>query len=112
MTSNGTRVWRRYRLVVACRDKLRLPPEVLAALESRTRDHVLTTSGFFPCSIDREYLYGYAADGHRSPLWLCAFFFRPTPPRLSPGRYTSFYLPEIELTCMKSHKRELVWTFT
>jgi len=39
-------------------------------------------------------------------------FFRPTPPRLSPGRYTSFYLPEIELTCMKSHKRELVWTFT
>ena len=27
---------------------------------------------FFPCSIDREYLYGYAADGYRSPLWLCA----------------------------------------
>ena len=40
------------------------------------------------------------------------FFFRPTPPRLSPGRYTSFNLPEIELICMKSHKRELVWTFT
>ena len=74
MTINGTRVWRRYRLVVACRDKLRLPPEVLAALESRTRDHVLTTSGFFPCSIDREYLYGYAADGYRSPLWLCAAY--------------------------------------
>ena len=68
VTTNGTRVWRRYRLVVACRDKLRLPPDVLAALESRTRDHVLTTSGFFPCSIDREYLYGYAADGYRSPL--------------------------------------------
>ena len=31
---------------------------------------------------------------------------------LSPGRYTSFYLPEIELTCIKSHKRELLWTFT
>ena len=62
VTINGTRAWRRYRLVVACRDKLRLPPDVLAALESRTRDHVLTTSGFFPCSIDREYLYGYAAD--------------------------------------------------
>ena len=74
VTINGTRVWRRYRLVVACRDKLRLPPEVLAALESRTRDHVLTTSGFFPCSIDREYLYGYAADGYRSPLWLCAAY--------------------------------------
>ena len=74
VTINGTRVWRRYRLVVACRDKLRLPSEVLAALESRTRDHVLTTSGFFPCSIDREYLYGYAADGYRSPLWLCAAY--------------------------------------
>ena len=69
---SGMRAWRRYRLVVACRDKLRLPLNVLAALESRTRDHVLTTSGFFPCSIDREYLYGYAADGYRSPLWLCA----------------------------------------
>ena len=33
---------------------------------------MLTTSSFFPCSIDREYLYGYAADGYRSPLWLCA----------------------------------------
>ena len=43
---------------------------------------------------------------------LASRFFRPTPPRLSPGRYTSFYLPEIELICMKSHKRELVWTFT
>ena len=73
VTTNGTRVWRRYRLVVACRDKLRLPSDVLAALESRTRDHVLTTSGFFPCSIDREYFYGYA-DGYRSPLWLCAAY--------------------------------------
>ena len=54
VTTNCARVWRRYRLVVACKDKLRLPPDVLAALESRTRDHVLTTSGFFPCSIDRE----------------------------------------------------------
>ena len=62
VTTNGTRVWRRYRLVVACRDRLRLPPNVLAALEPRTRDHVLTTSEFFPCSIDRECLYGYAAD--------------------------------------------------
>ena len=67
-------LWRRYRLVVACRDRLRLPPNVLAALEPRTRDHVLTTSGFFPCSIDREYLYGYAADGYKSPLWLCAAY--------------------------------------
>ena len=73
VTTNGTRAWRRYRLV-ACSDKLRLPSDVLAALESRTRDHVLTASGFFPCSIDREYLYGYAADGYRSPLWLCAAY--------------------------------------
>ena len=47
---------------------------VQAALESNTRAHTLTTSGFFPCSIDREYLYGYATDGHRSPLWLCAAY--------------------------------------
>ena len=51
VTANGTRVWRRYRLVVACRDRLRLPPNVLAALEPRTRDHVLTTSGFFPAQL-------------------------------------------------------------
>ena len=31
VTINSTRVWRRYRLVVACRDKLRLLSEVLAA---------------------------------------------------------------------------------
>ena len=47
-------------------------PEVLATFASHGRDHRLTASGFFPCSIDREYLYGYAADGYRSPLWLCA----------------------------------------
>ena len=51
VTTNGTRAWRRYRLVVACRDKLRLPPDVLAALESRTRDHVLTASGFSPARL-------------------------------------------------------------
>ena len=60
--------------LVACRDRLWLPPNVLAALEPRTRDHVLTTSRFFPCSIDREYLYGYAADGYKYPLWLCAAY--------------------------------------
>ena len=63
---------RRYRLVIAQKSKLRLTPEVLAALASQGRDHRLTASGFFPCSIDREYLYGYTADGYRSPLWLCA----------------------------------------
>ena len=44
------RVWRRYRLVVACTEKLRLPLMSLQ-LESRTRDHVLTTSGFFPARL-------------------------------------------------------------
>ena len=73
-TVNGTRSWRRYRLVLARKEKLRLSSAALAALESHTRAHMLTTSGFFPCSIDREYLYGYAADGYRSPLWLYAAY--------------------------------------
>ena len=72
VTINGERSLRRYRLVIAQKSKLRLAPEVLATFASHGRDHRLTASGFFPCSIDREYLYGYAADGYRSPLWLCA----------------------------------------
>ena len=72
VTVNGERSLRRYRLVIAQKSKLRPTPEVLATLASQGRDHRLTASGFFPCSIDREYLYGYAADGYRSPLWLCA----------------------------------------
>lgn len=71
---NGERTLRRYRLVIAQKAKLRLTPEVTAALASHSRGHRLTASGFFPCSIDREYLYGYAADGYRSPLWLCASY--------------------------------------
>ena len=51
---------------------LRLSHLIPATFASHGRDHRLTASGFFPCSIDREYLYSYAADGHRSPLWLCA----------------------------------------
>ena len=72
VTINGEHSLRRYRLVIAQKSKLRLAPEVLATFASHGRDHRLTASGFFPCSIDREYLYGYAADGYRSPLWLCA----------------------------------------
>ena len=72
VTLNGVRSLRRYRLVIAQKSKLRLTPEVTAALASHSRDHRLTASSFFPCSIDREYLYGYAGDGYRSPLWLCA----------------------------------------
>ena len=71
VTLNGVRSLRRYRLVIAQKAKLRLTQEVTAALASHSRDHRLTASGFFPCSIDREYLYGYAGDGYRSPLWLC-----------------------------------------
>ena len=72
VTLNGVRSLRRYRLVIAQKSKLRLTQEVTAALASHSRDHRLTASSFFPCSIDREYLYGYAGDGYRSPLWLCA----------------------------------------
>ena len=57
--------------MIAHKAKLRLTQEVTAALASHSRDHRLTASGFFPCSIDWEYLYGYAGDGCRSPLWLC-----------------------------------------
>ena len=71
VTLNGVRSLGRYRLVIARKSKLRLTQEVTAALASHSRDHRLTASGFFPCSIDREYLYGYAGDGYRSPLWLC-----------------------------------------
>ena len=72
VTLNGVRSLRRYRLVIAQKSKLRLTQEVTAALASHSRDHRLKASGFFPCSIDREYLYGYAGDGYRSPLWHCA----------------------------------------
>ena len=73
LTLNGVRSLRRYRLVIAQKSKLRLTQEVTAALASQSRDHRLTASGFFPCSIDREYLYGYAGDGYRSPLWALCF---------------------------------------
>ena len=72
VTVNGARSLKRFRWVIAQKSKLRLTQEVTAALASHSRDHRLTASSFFPCSIDREYLYGYAGDGYRSPLWLCA----------------------------------------
>ena len=72
VTVNGARSLKRFRLVIAQKSRLRLTQEVNAALASQSRDHRLTASSFFPCSIDREYLYGYAGDGYRSPLWLCA----------------------------------------
>jgi len=72
VTVNGARSLERFRLVIAQKSKLRLTQEVTAAQASHSRDHRLTASSFFPCSIDREYLYGYAGDGYRSPLWLCA----------------------------------------
>ena len=71
---NGERTARRYRLVIAQKTRLRLNAQVTTALTSHALAHHLTTSGFFPCSIDREYLFGYAADGYRSPLWLCAAY--------------------------------------
>ena len=73
-TVDGARCLRRYRLVIAQKSKLHLIPDVATALASQTTDHRLAASGFFPCSIEREFLYGYAADGYRSPLWLCASY--------------------------------------
>lgn len=71
-TMDGVRQLRRYQLVVAHRSKLRLEHHVAAALAPASSTHRLTQSGFFPCSTNLEILYGYAADGYRSPLWLCA----------------------------------------
>ena len=82
--SGDRRKWKRYRLVVARREKLRLPQRVLAVLDANTA----TSSGFFPCAISKEYLYGYATDGYRSPLWLCAAFERR--PCGEVGRAVSF----------------------
>ena len=55
---------------MAPKEKLRLSQRVLAVLDANT----MTSSGFFPCASSKEYLYGYAADGYRSALWLCAAF--------------------------------------
>lgn len=61
-TVDGVRCLRRYRLVVAQKAKLHLTPAVATALASHTTDHRLTASGFFPFFIDREFLFGYAAN--------------------------------------------------
>ena len=74
VTVNGVRSLKRFRLVIAQKSKLRLTQKVTAALASHSREHRLTASSFFPCSTDREYLYGYAGDGYRSPLWLYFLF--------------------------------------
>ena len=82
------RKWKRYRLVVARKEKLHLPQRVLAVLDANT----MTSSGFFPCAISKEYLYGYATDGYRSPLWLCAAFEgSPTLVHARSGYRLSFY---------------------
>ena len=79
---------KRYRLVVARKDKLHLRQRVLATLDATT----MTSSGFFPCTISKEYLYGYATDGYRSPLWLCAAFEgSPTLVHARSGHRLSFH---------------------
>ena len=74
VTVHGVRSLKKFRLVIAQKSKLRLTQEVTAALASHSREHRLRASSFFPCSTDRKYLYGYAGDGYRSPLWLCASY--------------------------------------
>ena len=59
--------------MVPARGGLRDSGKLAGGLGTSKHPHcvdMLTTSGFFPCSIDREYLYGYAADGYRSPLFV------------------------------------------
>ena len=68
--SGNRRKSKRYRLVVARREKLRLLQRVLAVLDA----NIATSSAFFPCAISKEYLYGSATDRYRSSLWLCAAF--------------------------------------
>ena len=69
---NHTRVLRRYRLVLANRRKLNLLPKVAECFSTQSNLFRLTRSGFFPSSTTLDILYGYASDGYRSPLWLCA----------------------------------------
>ena len=59
---------------IAQKSKLRLTPEVLATLASQGRDHRLTASGFFPCSIDNTCMDMLRMDTARSlvvcfPQW-------------------------------------------
>ena len=72
VTLNGVRSLRRFGLVIAQKSKLRLTQEVTAALASHSREHRLTASGFFPCSIDRESCM--AMQGTATAL-LCGFVF-------------------------------------
>ena len=55
---NGERSLRRFGLVTVQKARLQLSSKVTAALTSHSRDHRLTASGFFPCSIDRETCMG------------------------------------------------------
>ena len=71
---DGTRCLRRYRLVVAQKSKLRVSPEVATAFASRTTDHRSLRVNFSRALLIGNFLYGYAADGYRSPLWICAAY--------------------------------------
>ena len=52
--------------------KLKLVGKVAESFNSQSRHPKLTRSGFFPSPATLDILYGYATDGYRSPLWLCA----------------------------------------
>ena len=55
-------------LVIGQKSKLRLTPEVTAALASQSRDHRLTASGFFPCSVDTALIIATVALPQQSSL--------------------------------------------
>ena len=65
-------VLRRYQLVLANRRKLKLVPKVAECFSTQSKLFRLTRSGFFPSSTTLDILCGYATEGYRSPLWLCA----------------------------------------
>lgn len=65
---DAERKYRRYRLLVARLDRLRLSMKAANSFNRLPPGQ----SAFYPTSATTEYVYGYAADEYRSPLWLCA----------------------------------------
>ena len=57
---------RRYRLVVAKKESLRAGTETVKALNKWDK----SLPQCMPGMMDDDYVYGYAADEYRSPLWL------------------------------------------
>ena len=59
---NHTKVFRRYRLVLANRNKLKLAAKVADAFNPSSKHHTLTKSRFFPSPHTIDIGYGYATE--------------------------------------------------